>query len=313
MRVILRERCGGGNPLVASFTMNIGFIGLGHMGSAIAGRFLQAKHTVKVWNRSPESSRELEKRGAQVAVSPEEAFKGDAVFSMLADDSALRAVLLDSGVLDRASAQAVPVHVNMSTISVAFADELAERHARRGIAYVSAPVLGRPDAAAAGKLNIIAAGPAAAIESVQPLLDVAGQKTWRFGERASRANVAKVAMNFMLASACEAMGEAAALGAGYDIAPADLLTLASHSLFAGVVYEGYGRLIAAGAFEPAGFATRLGLKDVRLALAAAEAVSTPMPQASQMRDSLLEALTRGEGDKEFGVVLGRAAMRRGGH
>jgi 3-hydroxyisobutyrate dehydrogenase-like beta-hydroxyacid dehydrogenase len=292
--------------------MNIGFIGLGHMGSAIAGRFLQAKHTVRVWNRSVEPSRKLEKQGAQVVSTPDEAFRGDAVFSMLGDDNVLRAVVLDSGVLDRASHDAVPVHVNMATISVAFADELAERHTKRGIAYVSAPVLGRPDAAAAGKLNIIAAGPATAIDKVQPLLQVAGHRTWRFGERASRANVAKLAMNFMLAAACESMGEAAALGAGYDIQPGDLLELASHTLFAGVVYEGYGRLIAAGAFEPAGFEARLGLKDVRLALAAAEAVTTPMPQASQMRDALLEALTRGEGDKEFGVVLGRGAMRRAG-
>jgi 3-hydroxyisobutyrate dehydrogenase-like beta-hydroxyacid dehydrogenase len=119
-------------------------------------------------------------------------------------------------------------------------------------------------------------------------------------------------MNFMLAAACESMGEAAALASGYDIEPADLFDLASHSLFAGPVYEGYGRLIAAGAFEPAGFKARLGLKDVRLALAAGEAVSAPLPLASQMRDSLLEALNRGEGDKEFGVVLGRAAMRRAG-
>lgn len=282
------------------------------MGSAIAGRFLQAKHTVRVWNRSGEASRELEKEGAQTVEKPEEAFKGDAVFSMLADDNALRAVLLDSGVLDRASRDSVPVHVNMATISVAFADELAARHAERGIAYIAAPVLGRPDAAAGGRLNIIAAGPTAALDSVQPLLDVAGQKTWRFGETASRANVVKIAMNFMLAAACESMGEAAALVTGYDIKAGELFELASHSAFPGGVYEIYGRLIAAGAFEPAGFAARLGLKDVRLALAAADAVTTPIPLASQMRDSLLEALTRGEGEKEFGVVLGRAAMRRAG-
>jgi 3-hydroxyisobutyrate dehydrogenase-like beta-hydroxyacid dehydrogenase len=292
--------------------MNIGFIGLGHMGSAIARRFLQAKHTVRVWNRSQEAVRKLEKEGAQVVATPEEAFKGDAVFSMLGDDNALRAVFLDSGLLDRAAKDAVPVHVNMATVSVAVADEFAERHAKRGIAYVAAPVLGRPDAAAAGKLHIMAAGPGAAIDSVQPLLDVAGQKTWRFGEVASRANVVKIAMNFMLAAACESMGEAAALASGYGIEPGDLFDLASHSMFPGPVYEGYGRLIATSAFEPAGFKARLGLKDVRLAIAAGEAATTPLPLASQMRDSLLEALSRGEGDKEFGVVLGRAAMRRAG-
>ena len=292
--------------------MNIGFIGLGHMGSAIARRFLQAKHTVRVWNRSPEAARKLASDGAQVVASPDEAFKGDAVFSMLGDDNALKAVFLDDGLLDRVCADGVAVHVNMATVSVAFVEEFARRHAERGIAYIAAPVLGRPDAAAAGKLNIIAAGPTAALDRVQPLFDIAGQKTWRFGEVASRANVVKIAMNFMLAAACEAMGEAAALASGYDVQPGDLFELASHSLFAGPVYEGYGRLIAAGAFEPAGFKARLGLKDVRLAIAAGEAVTAPLPMASQMRDSLLEALTRGEGDKEFGVVLGRAAMRRAG-
>jgi 3-hydroxyisobutyrate dehydrogenase-like beta-hydroxyacid dehydrogenase len=292
--------------------MDIGFIGLGHMGSAIAGRFLQANHKVRVWNRSPEGARKLGGAGAQVVASPDDAFKGDVVFSMLGDDNALRAVLLDTGVLERASHGTVPVHVNMATVSVAFADELAALHEKRGIAYIAAPVMGRPDVAAAGKLNIIAAGPTAALDKVQPLLDVAGQKTWRFGEIASRANVVKISMNFMLAAACEAMGEAAALATGYDIKAGDLFDLASHSLFPGPVYEGYGRLIAAGTFEPAGFKARLGLKDVRLALSAADAVTTPMPLASQMRDSLLEALTRGEGEKEFGVVLGRAAMRRAG-
>jgi 3-hydroxyisobutyrate dehydrogenase-like beta-hydroxyacid dehydrogenase len=292
--------------------MDVGFIGLGHMGSAIVRRLLQAKHTVRVWNRSPEAARKLARDGAQVVGRADEACAGEAVFSMLGDDNALRAVFLESGLLDRLSSESVPVHVNMATVSVALAEEFAERHAKRGIGYVAAPVLGRPDAAAAGKLNIIAAGPVAALDRVQPLLDIAGQKTWRFGERASRANVVKIAMNFMLAAACESMGEAAALASGYDISPGDLFDLASHSMFAGPVYEGYGRLIAAGAFEPAGFKARLGLKDVRLAIEAGEAVTAPLPMASQMRDSLLEALTRGEGEKEFGVVLGRAAMRRAG-
>jgi 3-hydroxyisobutyrate dehydrogenase-like beta-hydroxyacid dehydrogenase len=292
--------------------MDIGFIGLGHMGAAIASRFLKAQHTVRVWNRSPEGAQKLGEEGARVVAKPDEAFKGDVVFSMLGDDNALRAVFLDTGVLERASRDTIPMHVNMATVSVAFADEFAALHAKRGIDYIAAPVMGRPDAAAAGKLHIMAAGPSAAIEKVQPLFAIAGQKTWRFGEVASRANVVKISMNFMLAAACEAMGEAAALATGYDIKAEDLFDLASHSLFPGPVYEGYGRLIAAAKFEPALFKARLGLKDVRLAITAAEAVTTPMPLASQMRDSLLEALARGEGEKEFGVVLGRAAMRRAG-
>lgn len=293
--------------------MNIGFIGLGNMGSAIAGRLLEAGHALRVWNRSPEPARRLAERGAQIAATAEEAFRGEVVFSMLSDDQATRAVLVDSGVLARATPGAIRLHVNMATISAALCDELAEMHRERGVGYVAAPVLGRPDVAAAGKLTVLVAGPRQAVESVQPLLEgTVGQKVWRFGERPSQANVVKLAVNFMLAAAIESMGEAAALTAGYGIEPRDLFELISQSLFPGPVYQGYGRLIAEGRLEPAGFKARLGLKDVRLALAAAEAVTTPMPVGSLIRDSMLEALAHGEGDKEFGVVLGRAAMRRGG-
>jgi 3-hydroxyisobutyrate dehydrogenase-like beta-hydroxyacid dehydrogenase len=293
--------------------MEIGFIGLGNMGSAIAGRLLEAGHRLRVWNRSPEPARHLAQRGAQVAATAEEAFRGEVVFSMLSDDQVTRAVLVDSGVLARATAAATRIHVNMATISAALADELAQRHGERGIGYVAAPVLGRPDVAAAGKLTVLAAGPRPTVDSVQPLLEgTVGQKLWRFGERASQANVVKLAVNFMLAAAIESMGEAAALTAGYGVEPRVLFELIGQSLFPGPVYQGYGRLIAEGRFEPAGFRARLGLKDVRLALAAAEAVTTPMPVASLIRDSMLEALARGEGEKEFGVVLGRAAMRRAG-
>ncbi|MGH8201579.1 MAG: NAD(P)-dependent oxidoreductase [Steroidobacteraceae bacterium] len=293
--------------------MNIGFIGLGNMGAAVAGRLLDAGHTLRVWNRSPEPARRLAERGAQIAATAEEAFRGDVVFSMLSDDQVMRAVLLDSGVLDRASSGATRLHVNLATISVALADELAQRHGERGVGYVAAPVLGRPDVAAAGKLTILLAGPRQTVEAVQPLLEgTVGQKVWRFGERASQANVVKLAVNFLLAAAVESMGEAAALTTGYGVEPRELFELIGQSLFPGPVYQGYGRLIAEGRFEPAGFKARLGLKDVRLALAAAEAVTTPMPVGSLVRDSMLEALARGEGDKEFGVVLGRAAMRRAG-
>lgn len=293
--------------------MNVGFIGLGNMGSAIAGRLLEAGHALCVWNRSPEPARRLAERGARIAASAEEAFRGDVVFSMLSDDPVTRSILIDSGVLARATSGATRIHVNMATISAALGDELAERHRERGIGYVAAPVLGRPDVAAAGKLTVLLAGPRQAVEAVQPLLEgTVGQKVWRFGERASQANVVKLAVNFMLAAAIESMGEAAALASAYGVEPRELFELIGQSLFPGPIYQGYGRLIADGRFEPAGFKARLGLKDVRLALAAAEAATTPMPVGSLIRDSMLEALARGEGEKEFGVVLGRAAMRRAG-
>lgn len=292
--------------------MRIGFIGLGNMGSAMAGRLLEAGHALTVWNRSPEPARRLAERGAKIGATAEDAFRGDVAISMLSDDQVTRAVLVDSGVLARATPEFIRIHINMATISAALGDELAARHRDRGIGYVAAPVLGRPDVAAVGKVTVLAAGAAPALAAVQPLLETLGQKVWRFGEQPSQANVVKLAVNFMLAAAIESMGEAAALTAAYGVEARDLFELIGQSLFPGPVYQGYGRLIAEGRLEPAGFKARLGLKDVRLALAAAEAAMTPMPVGSLIRDAMLEALARGEGDKEFGVVLGRTAMRRAG-
>jgi len=289
--------------------MDIGFIGLGDMGSAIAANLLKAGHTVRVWNRSPQAAAKLAALGATVADSAAHAFAGDAVFSMLADDNALRAVLLDSGVL--AGAAPGLVHVNLATISVALAEQLATLHAQYGVDYVAAPVLGRPDVAAAAKLNIVAGGTDRAIDRVLPLLDAIGQKTWRAGPRPQDANLLKVAVNFMLASAIETTGEAAALVSGYGIDPAMLIELISNTLFPGPVYAGYGKMIAEQRYEPALFKARLGLKDVSLALAAAEAVATPLPVASVVRDNLIDVVAHGDGDKDF-AALGAVALRRAG-
>ena len=284
--------------------MDIGFIGLGNMGRAIATRLLGAGHRLRVWNRSAQPLEPLVAAGAEAAGSAREACAAEVVFSILSDDSAVREVVLPGA--------PGSVHVNMATISPQLSDELAARFGAAGCGYVAAPVLGRPDVAAAGELNILAAGAPADLERVQGLFDVIGKKTWRFGERPAQANVVKLAMNFMLAAAIESMGEAAALASGYAIEPARLFELVSQTFFPGAVYQGYGRVIAESRFEPAGFRARLGLKDVRLALAAAEAVHAPLPLASLMRDSLLEGLARGEGEWEFGAVLGRAPLRRAG-
>lgn len=288
--------------------MDIGFIGLGSMGRAIAANILKAGHRVRVWNRSPEGAAALAELGAQIADTPAGAFGGDAVFSMLADDAAAREIF-DAPLLSAAPRDLV--HVNMATVSVAFAETLAHEHAVRGIHYVAAPVMGRPDVAAAGKLTIMAAGPAEAIDRVQPVFDAIGQKTWRLGSLPQHANVVKLAANFTLASAVETLGEASALLAGHGVAMTDFLDVITSSVFPGPVYSGYGKLIAQGSYEPAQFKARLGLKDVRLALAAAEACATPLPIGSVVRDSLLDAIAHGEGDKDF-AVLGQVAARRAG-
>jgi 3-hydroxyisobutyrate dehydrogenase-like beta-hydroxyacid dehydrogenase len=289
--------------------MDIGFIGLGEMGSAMAGNALKAGHTVRVWNRSAGRTKALAEQGASIVDTPEQAFSGEAVFSMLADDAALRSVLIDGGLLKQAPKGLV--HVNMATISAAFSAELTALHAQHGVAYVAAPVLGRPDVAAAGKLNILAAGASDAIDRVQPVFDAIGQKTWRVGDTPQHANVLKLAANFMLASAIETFGEAAALVSGHDIDAHAFLDIITSTLFPGPVYQGYGKMIAERRYEPALFKARLGLKDVRLAMAAAEAVDTPLPIASLLRDNLIDAVAHGGGDKDF-AVLGEVAARRAG-
>ncbi|HTH60096.1 MAG TPA: NAD(P)-dependent oxidoreductase [Paraburkholderia sp.] len=288
--------------------MDIGFIGLGAMGSAIVANLLKAGHRVRVWNRSAERAAPLVDAGAQVVANVADAFTGDAVISMLADDAAVQAVI-DAALL--AHAPRGLVHVNMATISVALAEQLAREHAERGLQYVAAPVLGRPDAAQAAKLTIIAGGPAEALDHVQPLFDVIGQKTWRIGSLPQQANVMKLAANFMLASAVETLGEAGALLAGHGVAMRDFLDVVTGGPFPGPIYQGYGAMIAERRYEPALFKARLGLKDVRLALAAAESVATPMPVASAVRDSLTEAIAHGDGELDF-AVLGKVALRRAG-
>lgn len=288
--------------------MDIGFIGLGEMGSAMVANILKAGHTVRVWNRSPERAHLLGADGAKVVATPAEAFTGDAVFSMLSDDNAVRAVI-DAHLLEHAPRGLI--HVNMATISVALAESLAHAHAERGLNYVAAPVLGRPDVAAAAKLTIVAAGPAEAIDRAQPIFDAIGQKTWRIGSLPQHANVMKLAVNFMLASAVETLGEASALLGGHGVATQDFLDVITSSVFPGPVYQGYGKMIAEQRYEPALFKARLGLKDVRLALAAADTVSTPLPVCSVVRDSLMEAVAHGDGEKDF-AVLGQVAARRAG-
>ncbi|WP_017460978.1 NAD(P)-dependent oxidoreductase [Dyella ginsengisoli] len=289
--------------------MKVGFIGLGSMGSAMASNLVAAGHAVTVWNRSEASAEPLLALGAKLARTPDRAVLGDAVCSMLANDQAVRAVFLGSGLLD--AMDPGTVHVNHATISVALAQELAAAHAARGIDYVAAPVFGRPDMAAAAKLNIVAAGKPAAIGKVQPLLDAMGARTWPLGEDPVRANVVKIAGNFMLASAIESMAEAATLTRAYGVGAADFLEVMTSTLFAAPAYQGYGKLIAEQRFSPAGFAMPLGLKDVGLALSAGEGRRVPLPFAGVLRDGLLDALAHGGEDLDWSALALVAARRAG--
>jgi len=288
--------------------MEVGFIGLGAMGRAMAGRLVAAGHRVRVWNRSRAAVDELVRVGAEAASEARAAF-GGVVISMLGDDGAVRETVLDPGL--PASAPAGTVHVNMATISVGLAASLAAEHRRHGVGYVSAPVFGRPEAAAAAKLAIVAAGDPAAIDRVQPLLDAMGQRTWRVGREPVQANAVKVAGNFLIASAIESMAEAAVLVERHGVPPGDLLDVMTSTLFAAPVYHNYGALIVNRRYEPAAFRLVLGLKDLRLVLDAAETARTPMPFASVLRDHLLEAVAQGDGERDW-AALAEVARRHAG-
>ncbi len=289
--------------------MNVGFIGLGQMGRAIATNLARAGHRLTVWNRSPGPVEPLVALGAEAAARPRDAARADVLMTMLADDEAVRSVLLEQGALE--GARPGLVHVNLATVSVALARELARLHRERGLAYVAAPVFGRPDVAREAKLNVVVAGESSAVSRVEPLLKAIGQRLWPVGSEPERANVVKLAGNFMIASALETMGEAVALARAYSVEGAQLLEILTSTLFASPVYQGYGRLIAEQRFEPASFRMQLGLKDVRLALHAGEAAHVPMPFASVLRDNLLAAVAAGEADLDW-AALARIASRRAG-
>jgi 3-hydroxyisobutyrate dehydrogenase-like beta-hydroxyacid dehydrogenase len=290
--------------------MDIGFVGLGHMGQAMARNLLKAGHHVIAYNRTRRKAEELAAEGAEIAERPGDACRGEAVITMLADDPAVEGVVFGAGKLIDALAPG-KAHISMSTISVALSERLAEAHGKAGQVYLAAPVFGRPDVAAAGKLFVVAAGAADAIARHQALFDAVGQRTFVIGESAAAANVVKLSGNFLIAAVLESLGEAFALIRKSGIDEQRYLDILTSTLFSAPIYKTYGGIIAEQRYEPAGFKMSLGLKDIRLALAAAEAKATPMPIASLVRDHFLAGIAQGEGDSDWSA-LARIAARNAG-
>jgi 3-hydroxyisobutyrate dehydrogenase-like beta-hydroxyacid dehydrogenase len=280
--------------------MNVGFLGLGAMGSAMALNLVRTGNTVHVWNRSADKAQPLVSEGAVAASAPTDLASCEIVFAMLANDVATRDSIIGSGLLGALAKSAT--FVNCATISIELARELSDAFASAGVAYVAAPVLGRPDAAAAAKLNIIAAGSDAAIARVQPLFDAIGQKTWRVGTEPVQANVAKIAANFLIASALESMGEAFAICSGNGLDPRELYEIVTNTLFGSLVYKNYGAQILERRFEPAGFQLKLGRKDVGLAESAGASAHASLPLAAALGGVFDRAIAAGDGDKDWSAV-----------
>lgn len=280
--------------------MRIGWIGLGQMGLPMAQNALAAGIEIAAYNRTPGKTGALGK--AAVVLSAAEAAAGDIVVTMLSDDAATEDVIFgpnggSGGVLK--ALRPGGIHVAMSTISVALAKRLTEAHRAAGQTYVSSPVFGRPEAAAAKKLVVVPAGPSAALAQLQPLFDAIGQATFVMGEDPSAANVVKLSGNFLIASAIEAMGEAITLVRKYGVDPKQYFNLITSTLFNAPIYKTYGGLIASDNYQPVGFKMALGLKDVRLVQAAADAVTTPMPVANIVRDRMMSGVARGRKNDDW--------------
>jgi len=282
--------------------VKVSFIGLGRMGLAIARNLLSAGFEMTVYNRTRSRADELQDDGARVAATPSEAARSaEVLITMLSDDIAVEQVVFgEGGVLGSLGRDAV--HISMSTISVALSRRLAREHKAAGQQYIAAPVFGRPDAAQAAKLFVIAAGPDEALKYCDQIFSAIGQKTFVVGENASSANVVKLSGNFLIASVIESLGEAFALVRKHGIDPEQYLDILTNTLFSAPAYKNYGGLIAHSRYRPAGFELTLGLKDVRLALGAAEAAAVPMPIASVIRDRFITAFARGLGDADWSAL-----------
>ena len=290
--------------------MKIGFIGLGNMGAAIAGNLVKAGHDVTVYNRTAAKAEPLVAQGAHAATTIRDACRGEAVFTMLADDHAVEeAALGPEGIV--ASLPKGALHISSSTISVALSERLTAAHAKAGQRFVAAPVFGRPEAAAAKMLFVAAAGPADAIKTAQPLLDAIGQKMFVLGEKPSSANLVKLSGNFLIAVVIESIGEAVALVTKGGVDRHAYIDLLTSTLFSAPVYKVYGNLIANEKFSPAGFAAPLGAKDIRLALQAAESLRVPLPLASLLRDRFLRLMAEGGENLDWSAISMLAARDAG--
>lgn len=290
--------------------MKVGFIGLGQMGAGMAANLLKAGHDVTVYNRTPTKAEPLVTQGAKQAATIADACRGDAVFTMLANDDVVEdAVFGKGGILDSLAVGAI--HVSSSTISVDLAERLASAHANAGQGFVAAPVFGRPDVAAAGKLFVLAAGEHAVIQTVASLLETIGQRTFIVSGTPKAAYLVKLSGNFLIASVIEALGEAMAFVGKGGVDERQYVEILTSTLFGAPVYKTYGALIADGNFEPAGFAAPLGHKDIRLVLAAAEDLRVPMPIASLLHDRFLTLLAH-QGDRLDWSAIGALAAKDAG-
>jgi len=300
----------GGQPVLGE----VGFVGLGHMGTAMAANLAATGRRVIAYVRRPDQVGRLEAPGIRPTTDIGDLLDCKVVITMLPDDDAVREIVFgrkDIG-LDGLAAGLMPgaIHLSMSTISTAAASLLTSEHARNGQGYVAAPVFGNPDAAKARQLFIVAAGAPADVERCQPILDSLGQRTFVIGADAADANLIKLLGNMMSATALEMLGEVVAVVRKRGLDPQPFIDIMTSTMFGGRAHKIYGDKIARQTYA-SGFVLPLVLKDVRLALAEAEKVGAPMPSVGVVRDRLITGIARGYGELDW-TALGLIAAEEAG-
>lgn len=271
-------------------------------------RLLSAGNSVRVWNRSAEPLRGAVADGAEAATDLDEIFMNPIVLSCLSNDESFRKTLMDRHLLRGAKCA---VHVNLATVSIDLAREATNSYSQHGIGYVAAPMLGRAAIAESGRLNVLVGGRSEHLRQVRPLIDAFAVRVWELGSEPARANVVKIAVNSMLATAIASLAEGLALVEAHHVDAADFVDLISNTSFPGPVYETYGGLMAERRYQPAGFTSHLGLKDVELALSAAHHESTSaLPVVAAVRHALLDAIDAGWGENDWATLaeLGRRRL-----
>jgi 3-hydroxyisobutyrate dehydrogenase-like beta-hydroxyacid dehydrogenase len=289
----------------------IGLIGIGSMGLPLGMNLLESGYGLRVYNRTPAKAQPLLDRGAQLASNPAEVVESNGiVITLVANDAALEQIAHgEHGLVDKLGAGGI--HLSMSTVSPTTAEKLAQHHRQRQAEYVAAPMFGRPDAVAARTISLCLSGNSAAKQRLMPMLDRLSQDAYDFGEAVGAANVVKLAGNFMIMSAIEAMAEAFTLAEKNGIDRTKVAQLFGETLFACRVYQNYGDAIAKQVYEPAGFKLSLGLKDIKLALQTAQANQMPMPLANLLHDRLLTLADRGHGDLDWAALALKASEEAG--
>ena len=291
--------------------MKVAFVGVGRMGQVMARRILAAGHDLGVYNRSPDKTRALAAEGARLLRSIAEAARyGEAVYTMLSDDAALEDVAGQAGGL----LQSLPeggVHICAGTHSVGAIRKLDAAHASAGQVLVAAPMLGRPDVVVAGQAGVLTAGPQPVLDRLRPLFEAIGRRVFEAGAEPAAAAAIKIANNFVLGCAIEAMGEGFSLIRKHGVAPQVFFDVMTDGLFAASAYKSYGKIIVDESYDRVGQIAVLGLKDANLVLAAAEAAGVPLPSCNVWRDRLVGAIAHGDGDKDWAVMALEQARASG--